>query len=132
MGGDADGLINDDNVLVVVEDRHVGDRGRLTLRFRNGDLDDVHGPEAIGLAGRNPVDEDVSLPRQLRATRARQAEHAGQSGVNPLTHKGVGDGKHTRAHWASSFAGSRDSARASKGAPRTIQMSATLPTNQWP
>ena len=71
MGGDADGLVDDDNVLVVVEDRHVGDRGRLTLRFWNGDLDDVHGPESIGLAGRNPVDEDVSLPRQLRATRAR-------------------------------------------------------------
>ena len=132
MGGDADGLVDDDNVLVVVEDRHVGDRRRLTLRFRNGHLDDVHGPEAIRLAGGNTVNEDVTLPRQLRATRARQAEHAGQSGVDPLAHEGVGDGKHTRTHWVSSFEGSLESARASRGAPRTIQMSATLPTNQLP
>ena len=67
VGGDADGLVDDDNVLVVVEDRHVGDRRRLTLRFRNSDLDDVEGPETIRLAGGNAIDEDVPQPRQLRA-----------------------------------------------------------------
>jgi len=128
--GDADGLVDDDNVLVVVEDRHVGDRSWLALRLRDGDLNNVHGPEAIGLTRGHAVDEDVPLPRQLRAARARQAEHTGQSSIHPLTHEGIGDGKHTRAHWTSSFEGSRDSASASKGAPRTIQMSATLPTNQ--
>ena len=132
VGGDTDGLIDDDDVLVVVQDRHIGDRGRLILRLRDRHLNNVEGAEAIRLPRSNAVNEDVPLPRQLRAARARQAEHAGQSGVHPLTYECVGDGKHTRAHCASSFEGSRESANASSGAPRTIQISATLPTNQVP
>ena len=41
VGGDAHRLINDDDVLVVVQDRHIGDRGRLILRLRDRHLDNV-------------------------------------------------------------------------------------------
>ena len=92
VGGDADRLVDDDDVLIVVEDRHVGDGGRLALGLGNGDLDDVGGAQAIRLAGRHPVDQHESLPRQLRAARAREPKHAGQRRVDPLTHEGVGDG----------------------------------------
>ena len=96
--GDADRLVDDDDILVVVQDRHIGDRRRLVLGFGDAHLDNVHSTETIRLSRAHAVDEDVSLPRQLRAARARQAEHAGQSSVDPLTHEGVGDGKHTRTH----------------------------------
>ncbi len=90
--GDADRLVDDDDILVVVQDRHIGDRRRFVLGFGDTHLDNVHSTETIGLSRAHAVNEDVSLPRQFRAARARQAEHAGQSSVDPLTHEGVGDG----------------------------------------
>ena len=98
MGGDADGLVDDDDVLVVIQDRHVGDRSRLVLRLRDRHLDNVEGPKAIRLPCRYAINENVLLPRQLRTARARQPEHAGERGVDPLAHQRIGHRKHTRAH----------------------------------
>ena len=94
MCGDTDRLIDDDNILVVIQDRHVGDRSRLILRLRDRHLDDIEGSEAIRFPRSNAINEDVPLPRQLRAARARQPEHAGQRGVNPLAHQRIGHGQH--------------------------------------
>ena len=38
---------------------------------------------------------DAALARMLGLSRSRCAELAGQRRVDPLTHEGVGDGKHS-------------------------------------
>ena len=68
--GDAHGLVDDDNVLIVVQDSHVSHGRRLTLRLGDRHLDNVESAQSIRFPGSHAINQDISVPRQLRTARA--------------------------------------------------------------
>ena len=103
MRGDAHGLVDDDDVVVVVDDAHALDRLGLARSggFRKRDLEPGAGDEAIGLAGGAAVDAHRARGAQVCRCRAREAEEPGQADVDalprePFGHRESADVRHRR------------------------------------
>lgn len=98
MGGDADWLVDDDDVVIVVHDRH--SRDRLGDDLERGahrasiedDLEQVSGVDPVGLGNGASVDAHGPLCCQVGAACARDAEESGESGIDPFALEPVGDG----------------------------------------
>ncbi len=97
VGGDADGLDDHDDVVVVVHDLHALDGlgDHLHGRGRRGHLDLEPGAavDALGLADHRSVDLHLPRRRQLGGLGAGEAEHAGDGGVDALALQAVGHGQ---------------------------------------
>ncbi len=98
---DADGLVDHHDVVVVVHDAEVGHRerhdGRLLLRLP---ADGEHGSadEPVGLARLAPVLRHAACLGDLGREAAREAEEAGEAGVDALPVEPVGDGNGAVLH----------------------------------
>ena len=95
--GHADRFVDDDDVRVRVQDRHpldrLGDHGGLGPRFGHLDLDPGHPGELVGLAHGVPVEQDLALAGEVRHRGPRDAQEAGDTGVDAHAVEPVGDGE---------------------------------------
>src|SRR5699024_9009641 len=154
MRGDADGLVEHDDVVVLVDQAHArGDlRTHLDRGLLLGQLDMHHHPglEPGGAGRRRTVDEHVACRDEVRGAGAGQAQHPRDAHVDPFAGEAVGDHQRARrAHlcssgvllpsaaalascWAAGSAATPNSPRATiRIAPPTTPMSATLKTGQF-
>ena len=101
MGGDAGGLVDHDDVVVVVHDAELGqvhgdDLGAALLL--PGDLEPAPGREPIGLAEHSPVERDSPARGDVGREAAREAEELRERRVHALAREPVGHGKATVLH----------------------------------
>ena len=101
MGGDADGLVDDNEVVVVVDDSEVGENlgnnGRRLLGLPLH-LEPRLGDEAIALANYNTVDGYSPGLSHLGGKCAREAEKLCDCRVDPVPGEAVGNGKASGFH----------------------------------
>src|SRR5690606_8223461 len=92
--GDADGLVDDDDRLVVVEDVDaLDDLGHDLHRvddLRDRDVEQRALVHPLRFGHRLPVDEHQALGHQFGGAGPAQAEHPGQGRVDPLTREALG------------------------------------------
>ena len=97
--GDADGLIDDDEVVVIVDDAQIGDLARLddgrASRLPR-DLEPRAGRQPVGLGRDAAVDEGTPDLDDLDGLRAREAEQCGEGYVDALPRSTFGNGKGAR------------------------------------
>lgn len=138
MRRDADGLVDDNEVVLVVDDLEVGNRDRDDL---NGtsllpfDEDDGTGGHAVGFADLLAVDRDPTRRRDIGDLGPAQSEQLRHASVDARALEAVRDRDRPGLHYASFFAFGRRfpsnpmSNRVSStnaDIPTTMHMSATL------
>jgi hypothetical protein len=94
---DPDGLVDDDDLVVLVQDLQAldglgGHDLGLVVGVRQVDLEPAAGHEPVGLARRAPVEADRAVLGQGGDHGAREPEHAGEAGVETHPVEPVGDG----------------------------------------
>jgi hypothetical protein len=97
VGGDADGLVDDDEVVVVVDDRQaldpLGHGGGGPRGVGDLDLEPGPGGEAVGLADHPAVDDHAARGGDLRGPGAGEAQQAREGRVDAFALEAVGDGQ---------------------------------------
>src|SRR5690606_35721148 len=143
MRGDARGLVDHHDVVVIVHDAELrhrdGNDPRLLLRPPL-DGQPAAGAQAVGLAENDAVESDAARLGHLRRERAREAEHLRQRGIHAASLEPVGNGQtaglHAQASGVALFAGtlaSGESAPPASAVSSTFSWSRSrVPSNRRP
>ena len=98
MGGDADRLLDDDEVIIVQEDAHAFDRLGCALRLgiREGDVEPLALREPVGLHRDRVIDEHSTVLDERSGRAAREPEHPREADIDAFAGEALRHGKSAR------------------------------------